>query len=673
MAEDQDGLRKDQVRELAPWTKLFGAFKVAIDPKKLLLAAAGIFLMSLGWWVLSAFFFMFRSTPPTLGGNYSSDESGFKALKEDRRAWNLFHELAGEDHSKIDAVDLADDYAEYLEIEKARERVEKTRENPRTLISARDQTATHVTLMLGDAVRLRVRAIKEDIPTIVAAANEKKLRVSDLAFSPDLSVQTLKIKRFAVTAIEEDELRRAREYAENVENEQLREFGNKNAWDKARRLGQVKPGGRLRTLPWFEDRGPNPFLLVTGKEVAPDGSRRVPWERGEFVGWLVSDQIPVLLEPLVKFLQPVLYLFHPDASFWTRVYLLFVIVWMLAVWAVFGGAITRIAAVQIARPTERVGLREAVRFAWSRKKSLISAPLFPIVFLAIITIFLIFFGLIEIFTVFVGDILIAGLGWPIVLLLGLLMAVALVGLVGYPLMYATISAEGSDSFDAISRSYSYVYQAPWNYLWYSAIAVAYGAVLVFFVGFMGSLMVYLGKWGVSQAPGGAWTKREPSYLCVYAPTSFGWRDLLIYDNSKPGRVLNNRGEEVRARVYTEELTWYNHVGAYLVSFWLCLFFLMIVGFGYSYFWTASSIIYLLMRRRVDDTDMDEIYLEDEELDEPAPLPPMPEPEKPAGAPMMVDTPTLRTTGSETATQPTGAGSDSPPDGASKPEGGGGTG
>ena len=59
------------------------------------------------------------------------------------------------------------------------------------------------------------------------------------------------------------------------------------------------------------------------------------------------------------------------------------------------------------------------------------------------------------------------------------MAVFLVGLVGYPLMYTTISAEGdqSDTFDALSRSINYVYQSPWHYIWYWIVAVVYGAAV----------------------------------------------------------------------------------------------------------------------------------------------------------------------------------------------------
>ena len=56
-----------------------------------------------------------------------------------------------------------------------------------------------------------------------------------------------------------------------------------------------------------------------------------------------------MIEPLVKFLEPVIYLFHPDAGVWLRIYFLLVALWTLVTWAFFGAAITRMAAVQYAR------------------------------------------------------------------------------------------------------------------------------------------------------------------------------------------------------------------------------------------------------------------------------------------------------------------------------------
>jgi len=229
-----------------------------------------------------------------------------------------------------------------------------------------------------------------------------------------------------------------------------------------------------------------------------------------------------------------------------------------------------------------------------------------------------------------------GLLWFIPLTLGLLIAFVLVGLIGWPMIHATLSTEGSDSFDALSRSYSYVYQKPWHYLWYAVVALTYGAIVVFFVGLMGSLMVYLGKWGVGLTPGTNYFNRDPSYLFVFAPTSFGWRELLlqgspITDPSSPG------------------FTGRNYIGAGLVAVWLYLVFLMVIGFGYSYFWSASTIIYLLMRRKVDDTELDEVYLDEDDSEDaytpsltPAPAAP-PAPAGAGGAQLqMVESPTLRT-------------------------------
>src|SRR5262249_1688692 len=148
----------------------------------------------------------------------------------------------------------------------------------------------------------------------------------------------------------------------------------------------------------------------------------------------------------------------------------------------------------------------------------------------------------------------------------------------------------------------------------------YGALLVFFVGLMGSLMVYLGKWGLSQTPFASSVNREPTYLFAYAPTSFGWRDLLLHGdpNSQTREVLHPNGLIGTEYYYAGEMSWSNHIGAFFTAMWTSLVFLAVVGFGYSFFWCSSTIIYLLMRKVVDDTELDEIHLEEEEPEEPYP-------------------------------------------------------
>jgi hypothetical protein len=539
MAEELVEPRRLNLRQWLPWTELFNGFRVALDPKKLLMAAAGILAMACWWWLWSVVFYSSRAKPewpkdyPT--SNYRSDgeneaaatDKAWRVFKSDRAKWNLLYETAGAPGpdgrpEDTDAGDLADNPQEF------------------------------------DVLKRQI--------------------------------------------------------------------------DQKERAVTPKPYGTLRTWPFFEDRGPNPYFLVTGQARFANA--------GEFFYWLVYTEIPVLVEPLVKFLRPVLYLFRATVGFWNYVYLGIVILGTLAIWALFGGAITRMAAVQIARK-EKIGMGEALRFTLARWVSFFSAPLFPLLFILVLVVLAIVFGLFHLIPVF-GDVVVDGLGWPLILLAGLVMAVVLVGLVGWPMMYATISAEGSDSFDALSRSYSYVYQSPWHYLWYTLVALAYGMVVVFFVGFMGSLIVYLGEWAVRQTPFAKKVDRDPAFLFVYAPTSYGWRDLLLQGTDAE---VNGVVSEKALHSYVGTFQPYNKWGAFLVAVWVYLFFLMILGFAYSYFWTAGTIIYLLMRRDVDDTEVDEVYLEEDEAESAysAPVPEAPEPSPPGGPGLtMVEAPTLKT-------------------------------
>src|SRR5205807_1101712 len=120
--------------------------------------------------------------------------------------------------------------------------------------------------------------------------------------------------------------------------------------DKGKRLEALSANNKLllKELALITDKDGKRALRIG--DVVPDGTvRSVPWERGGFLAWFFSDEVPVLLEPLVKFLRPIVYLLDPAAGGWNRVFLILVILWTLATWALFGGAITRMAAVQVAR------------------------------------------------------------------------------------------------------------------------------------------------------------------------------------------------------------------------------------------------------------------------------------------------------------------------------------
>lgn len=566
MAEEKTDARDSAWRQLFPWTELFRCFKVAVDPNKLLLAAAGIFVMWLGWWVLAGLFCAgSKDLPPQYPGDFTSItdlKERWEAFKRQRDNWNLVHETAGlgSPRAIYEIEDLAESPADFDKLEK---------------------------------IKKEQKGLPEPILILEGIDRSRAKKLTQLYDSP-------------------------------------------------------KPYGTLVTPPWSEPRGPNPYLMVTGQ------ARSSLWDPGHFWDWLISNQLPVMIEPLVKIVRPIVYFFSPRATaFTTRFYFLLVALWTIATWSVFGGAITRIAAVEVARG-EKIGLGEALRFTTKRWLSYLAAPLFPLLFVLFLLILTAAFGLFYMIPV-VGDIFVAGLFWWVPLLLGLAMACTLVGLaVGWPLMAPTISSEGTDSWEAVSRSFTYVFQRPWHYIWYSLVGLCYGAVAVFFIGFMGSFTVYLAEWGVNTIQP---QSRNPSFLFVYAPTSFDWRTLLLQKATFNGQKVVQEGQidpELYAKFVdgtkdTPGLAVWNKTGAIMVAFWLGILFLMLIGFGYSFFWSMSTIIYLLMRRHVDTAEMDEVYLEEDEQEvvpggfpAPPPAPPGSTAPKPTGPALtMVEPPTMR--------------------------------
>jgi len=159
---------------------------------------------------------------------------------------------------------------------------------------------------------------------------------------------------------------------------------------------------------------------------------------------------------------------------WTQwLYLLCGCLWTLVVWAFFGGAISRMAAVQLARE-QRLGFGDAIGHARKKFTGYLAAPLFPIIGIGLTMIPLMIGGLLL-----MADALtpVAAVLAVLGFLFGLVIVILLLGLIfGWPLMWGTISAEGSDSFDALSRSFAYTFVRPLQYLGYVVIVMMFGAL-----------------------------------------------------------------------------------------------------------------------------------------------------------------------------------------------------
>ena len=259
----------------------------------------------------------------------------------------------------------------------------------------------------------------------------------------------------------------------------------------------------------------------------------------------------------------------------------------LLVWAWIGGAITRIAAMHLGRE-ERLGARRALGFAAGKLVSNTAAPLLPLGAVAA-------FALATALCVglpmqWLGGIglLWGGAAWVLVLLIGSLAIVLALGLLfGWPLMWPTISSEGTDAFDALSRSYAYTFQRPLHYLFYAVVAGAIGGLTWLLALGFGEAVIELGYWSLS------WTVEDDRLVAIRAAAEGAVPEDAAADGSSTGngalgtiglRAMALFNGAVRSATYS---------------------------FAFAYFWTAATAIYLLLRQDVDRTELDEVHPDDD--------------------------------------------------------------
>ena len=242
----------------------------------------------------------------------------------------------------------------------------------------------------------------------------------------------------------------------------------------------------------------------------------------------------------------VLYLGALDASFSIQQNprLLLWLPCVILIWILCGGMICRIVAVRLTID-ESESLGNLLLFFRKRGISFISAP------------FLMLIGILCCFL----PVKIAGwimavpfLNYAVAVLFPipfffacLTIFLTLILAVGWVLLFAAVSTDGSDGFDAISRMFSYVYQRPLHYLLYW-----------FCCGILGYLGYLLIQFAVYAA----------IYLC--------WRTV------------------------------HAELGFFL-TFWAGFFALIPLAYIFAWFWTSSTAIYLLLRRSVDATPFSEVY------------------------------------------------------------------
>ncbi len=254
--------------------------------------------------------------------------------------------------------------------------------------------------------------------------------------------------------------------------------------------------------------------------------------------------------------------------------------------AIAGGTICRITAMQFARG-EKPGLVESLKFGVKKFRSFVTAPILPYVLVILVGFIIFLFGLIC--NIPRAGEIITGISMPFVFTVGALITVTLVGTTaGFNLIYPAIAYDGSDSFDAISRAFSYVFARPWRMFIYTFIASIYGIICYFFA----RLLIFLLLWSTRL------------FL------SFG-----MWKNSSSGQTLKINAIWPKPNFLnlfgTAELitrNWSESIGAFLIHLFVAIAVGLLVSFLISFYFSANTIIYSLLRYRADNVKIEDIYV-----------------------------------------------------------------
>jgi hypothetical protein len=300
-----------------------------------------------------------------------------------------------------------------------------------------------------------------------------------------------------------------------------------------------------------------PSVLATISPLGwADGELPAPREAAVKLALWVSEPVRLVVVPFWALTDP--------ASSWRRLlHALVALLWGIVVWSLCGGAIARIAIIQVAQ-MRQTGLVAAVRFAIRRAGSLIAAPLCPLLGIGFCASILAAVGAFSRIPL-VGPALL-GIGYLFPLLIGFV--IALLGVLlaaAWPLFAAAVAAGSEDALDTLSRAVSYVNQRIGPFVIAVALAAVLGAIGLVFVDLFAAVVIRATAWGLSLT--------NPSAPLGSPFPSGDWSSTIA--------------------VATHSL-WHGLVG------------LLAHGWTYSFFYSAASCLYLWLRHDVDGTPWSEI-------------------------------------------------------------------
>ena len=174
---------------------------------------------------------------------------------------------------------------------------------------------------------------------------------------------------------------------------------------------------------------------------------------------------------------------------------------------------------------------------------------------------------------------------PLALVGGAIIAVVLIGTVaGFNLMFPAVAYDGSDYFDAVNRSFSYLRARPWRLAFYSIVAAVYGAACYLFVRLFAFVILFGSRFFVRA---GLWKE-------------IGGVNKLDIIWPRP-TYSDFCGSALPAAAWTQS------VSALLIHLFSFAMVCLVAAFIVSFYFSANTIIYSLIRYKTDNVAVTEVY------------------------------------------------------------------
>jgi len=259
--------------------------------------------------------------------------------------------------------------------------------------------------------------------------------------------------------------------------------------------------------------------------------------------------------------------------------LVVLVVGFLVIWSIIGGSITRSAALEFARD-EKIGFKESLSFASKKFWSYFWSPITPalgVLFFSACNILGGLLGQVK----YIGEIAVA-IGFPLAIISGfLIIFIGIIGIIGFFLMFPAISAEGSDAFDAMSRAYSYVISKPKHFISLFLGIIICGTIFAFFISLV---------------------------ACLVMQTSFYTVGFGMGQKFESIREVISGGEATMASLDLLSMKF----TALMLMIYMALVKVVVGSLVVGFAGSASTIAYFLLRKDVDGTDINDVYIEEQE-------------------------------------------------------------